>query len=161
MNKYLFLSLLSILLLSSCNRRGDRIEIPFTAWVEIPAGLNSFYTHHFPVRVPTFGSVPLGLTDAQPANIRLFLENGAPTFDFARSIFLDAVTDTSRNEIGFHVEMPVNNSSTADLFPSIVNLKDHISQDSFDIELKVQVRGVTNASSRVRIEFSMLCEVED
>ena len=122
MNKYLFLSLLSILLLCSCNRRGDRIELPFSAWVEVPAGLNTFYTYYFPVRVPTFGSVPAGVIDAQPANIRLFLENGAPTFDFARSLYIDAVTDSSRNEIGFHVNMPVTNSATADLFLSLIHI---------------------------------------
>lgn len=160
MNKYLFLSLVSILLFCSCNRNKDRIELPFSAWVEVPAGLNTFYTYHFPVGVATFGSVPEGIINAQPGNIRLFLENGASTFDFARSIYIDAVTDTSRNEIGFHVNMPVTNSATADLFPSIVNLKDHISQDSFDIELKIELRGITNATSRVRIDFTLLCELE-
>ncbi|WCL80312.1 hypothetical protein PPO43_10010 [Saprospira sp. CCB-QB6] len=153
--------LLSTSLLLSCDKNGDRLELPFTTWVEVPAGLNGVLTYHFPADIYTNGTVPENLKQAQPARIRLYLEDGEASFDFARRVYLDAVTDSSRNELGYRLDVPLDNSASLDLFPSIVDLKDQLAQEQFRIEVKIDLRSTTTATSRMRIELDFLAELLD
>ena len=143
-----------MLFLSSCNKK-DRLEIPFTAYVEIPAGLNSFLTYHFPVRVGTNGQIPANMTIARPARMRAFLESGEGSFNFVRRAYMDAITDNGRIEMGYNLDVLLNGSSSLDLYPSIADIKEHINSDSFDIEFKIDLRSSTTLTSRVRIDFSV------
>jgi hypothetical protein len=154
MYKTIFLLILPMLFLNSCNKK-DRLEIPFTAYVEIPAGLNSFLTYHFPVRVGTNGQIPANMTIARPARMRAFLESGEGSFNFVRRAYMDAMTDQGRVEMGYNLDVFLNGSSSLDLYPSIADIKDHINSDSFDIEFKIDLRSNTTLTSRVRIDFSV------
>lgn len=156
---FFFLSVL-ILFASACKDRKDRFEIPFTAYVEIPAGLNSFLTYHFPVRVGTNGQIPEGILVARPARMRAFLEDGEMNFNFARRAYMDAMTDSGRLEMGYNLDVFLNGSSTLDLYPSIADIKEHLTRDSFDIEFKIDLRSNTTLTSRVRIDFSVEVTVE-
>ncbi len=154
MYKTIFLLILPMLFLKSCNKK-DRLEIPFTAYVEIPAGLNSFLTYHFPVRVGTNGQIPANMTIARPARMRAFLESGEGSFNFVRRAYMDAITDNGRIEMGYNLDVLLNGSSSLDLYPSIADIKEHINSDSFDIEFKIDLRSSTTLTSRVRIDFSV------
>jgi len=154
MYKTIFLLILPMLFLCSCNKK-DRLEIPFTAYVEIPAGLNSFLTYHFPVRVGTNGQIPANMTIARPARMRAFLESGEGSFNFVRRAYMDAITDNGRIEMGYNLDVLLNGSSSLDLYPSIADIKEHINSDSFDIEFKIDLRSSTTLTSRVRIDFSV------
>jgi hypothetical protein len=154
MYKTIFLLILPMLFLNSCNKK-DRLEIPFTAYVEIPAGLNSFLTYHFPVRVGTNGQIPANMTIARPARMRAFLESGEGSFNFVRRAYMDAITDNGRIEMGYNLDVLLNGSSSLDLYPSIADIKEHINSDSFDIEFKIDLRSSTTLTSRVRIDFSV------
>ncbi len=157
--QYFFLILL-ILKLVSCKNRSDRFEIPFTAYFEIPAGLNSFLTYHFPIRVGTNGQIPEGMTIARPARMRTFLESGEGSFNFVRRAYMDAMTDNGRVEMGYNLDVLLNGVNTLDLYPSIADIKDHINSDSFDIEFKIELRSPTTLTSRVRLEFSVEVTIE-
>jgi hypothetical protein len=154
MYKTIFLLILPMLFLNSCNKK-DRLEIPFTAYIEIPAGLNSFLTYHFPVRVGTNGQIPANMTIARPARMRAFLESGEGSFNFVRRAYMDAITDNGRIEMGYNLDVLLNGSSSLDLYPSIADIKEHINSDSFDIEFKIDLRSSTTLTSRVRIDFSV------
>lgn len=157
----LFLLLTLILSTLACKGRRDRIQVPFTAYFDIPAGLNTFLTYHFPIRVGSNGVVPIGMIDAQPSRMRMTLISGEPNFDFVRRGYMDAIlTDTTRAEMGYNLEVFLNSSQTLDLLPSTVNLVDHINQDSFDIEVKLEFRGIPSATSQIRIDFSVEALVE-
>lgn len=143
-----------VLIFNSCTKK-DRLEIPFTVFIEIPAGLNSFLTYHFPVRVGTNGQIPNGMTIARPARMRAFLESGEGSFNFVRRAYMDAMTDQGRVEMGYNLDVFLNGSSSLDLYPSIADIKDHINSDSFDIEFKIDLRSNTTLTSRVRIDFSV------
>jgi hypothetical protein len=154
MYKSIFLLILTVLFFNSCNKK-DRLEIPFTAYVEIPAGLNSFLTYHFPVRVGTNGQIPANMNIARPARMRAFLESGEGSFNFVRRAYMDAMTDSGRVEMGYNLDVLLNGSSSLDLFPSIADIKEHINSDSFDIEFKIDLRSNTTLTSMVRIDFSV------
>jgi hypothetical protein len=160
MIKQLFFTACIIFLICSCNSRKDRIEIPFVAYIEIPAGLNSFLTYHFPARVATNGQIPADMTIARPARMRAFIENGEGNFNFVRRAYMDAMTDSGRVEMGYNLDVYFNSASSLDLFPSIADLQNHISQDSFDIEFKIDLRSNTTLTSRVRIEFTVEATIE-
>lgn len=155
MIKRLFFAILAILSLTTCKSNKDRTEIPFVAYIEIPAGLNSFLTYHFPARVATLGQVPANVIDAKPARMRAFLESGEGSFNFVRRAYMDAMTDNGRIEMGYNLDVLLTGASSLDLYPSEANLKDHISQDSFNIEFKIDLRSNTTLTSRVRIEFTL------
>jgi hypothetical protein len=154
MYKKIIVSLLIILVFNSCVKK-DQLEIPFTAYVEIPAGLNSFLTYHFPVRVGTNGQIPTNMTIARPARMRAFLESGEGSFNFVRRAYMDGMTNQGRVEMGYNLDVFLNGSSSLDLYPSIADIKDHINSDSFDIEFKIDLRSNTTLTSRVRIDFSV------
>lgn len=157
----LFFISIAILFLCACNNRKDRVQVPFTAFIDVPAGLNTFYTYHFPVRVGTNGIVPIGMIDAQPSRMRMSLVSGEPNFDFVRRAYLDAVfNDSTWVEMGYNLEVFLNSSVTLDLLPSSVNLVDHISQDSFDVKIKLEFRGIPSATSQIRIDFSLEALIE-
>ena len=101
------------------------------------------------------------MIDAQPSRMRMTLISGEPNFDFVRRGYMDAIlTDTTRAEMGYNLEVFLNSSQTLDLLPSTVNLVDHINQDSFDIEVKLEFRGIPSATSQIRIDFSVEALVE-
>jgi hypothetical protein len=154
MYKLYFFIILTVLFFNSCSNK-DRLEIPFSAYVEIPAGLNSFLTYHFPVRVGTNGQIPVNMTIARPARMRAFLESGEGSFNFVRRAYMDAMTDSGRVEMGYNLDVLLNGSSSLDLYPSIADIKEHINNDSFDIEFKIDLRSNTTLTSRVRIDFSV------
>jgi hypothetical protein len=161
MIKTFFLLFLIPVLLLSCNPNKDRIEIPFVTYIEIPAGLNSFLTYHFPAKVATLGQAPANMKEAIPARMRAFIETGEGSFNFVRRAYMDAITDSSQVEMGYNLDVPLNSSNTLDLYPSIADLKDMITQDSFNIEFNIDLRTNTTVTSRVRIEFTVQAVLEN
>ncbi len=156
---YFFLGLCIFIMLSCKDNRG-RQEIPFVAYVEIPAGLNNFYTYHFPAKVATNGLVPQNTIEAVPARMRASLEFGEPSFDFARRAFLDVFTSSGTAEMGYNNNILLTGQNGVDLYPSVFNMKDVINSDSFQVKLKLDLRTPTTLTSRVRIDFTLQITTE-
>lgn len=147
---YFFLITVSF---SAC-REGARIDIPFRAYVTIPAGLNTGFSHHFTIRdIP--GVDYAELVSARPAYVTLTTEYGEFNMDFVQQGFMYTVKDGVRQETAYQTDLPLTNSTFAQLYPSILEVKEHISQDAFDMELKLIFRSIPVTETRIRIDFGM------
>jgi hypothetical protein len=148
-----FCFLLITFFFSSC-REGARIDIPFRAYVTIPAGLNTGFSHHFIIRdIP--GVDYAELVSARPAYVTLTTEYGEFNMDFVQQGFMYTVKDSVRQETAYQTDLPLTNNTFAQLYPSILEVKDHISQDVFDMELKLIFRSIPVTETRIRIDFGM------
>lgn len=156
---YLLL-ILSVLSTFGCKKE-NRKEIPFVTYVDIhPAGLDLVRTHHFKLRA--IPGIPYEkLIEAQPAYVRLSLEYGEGTLNFLRDVTFDAITDSSKQEVAYYEFIPVLNQRDLDLYPSIVDLKEHVQQKNFDMMLNIELRSIPSAETRVRIDFGILGIMEE
>lgn len=137
-----------------CRKKHVR-EIPFTTYVDIPAGLNVMLTHHFPI--PNVFGMPneTMIIAARPSYIRLTAIQGQFNLDFIQHAYLDVVRDSSRAEMGYLLNAPLQHASYIDLFPSIVEMRDDIVATDFDLELKLVLRDITTDITRLRVDFNM------
>jgi len=161
MNKWFFLLLLGTSMLFSACDKGPRIDVPFRAYVNIPAGLNTGFSHHFILKdIP--GITENKMIDAQPAYVTVTTEFGENTLDFIQqAYFYTRAEDGTLQEIAYQTNLPVANHSTIQLFPSILDMKPHITQDLFDMELKVIFRAIPITETRLRIDFGVQGVLEE
>ena len=151
-------SAIVLLLLSSvffACQPNPQSEVPFRGYVTIPAGINTFMTHHFPItNIP---GIPFdNVISAQPAYVRLYVEDGEFSADFIREAFFDATTDSTRREMAWRQDIPLTNSRNLELIPSTLEMKDHVSQDNFEMTLKLNLRAIPVTTTRIRVEFGVL-----
>jgi len=136
-------------------KKGPQQEIPFRGYIDVPAGLNTFLTHNFVLdNIP--GAPFDDIIDAQPAYVRLYVEDGETSTDFIDQAFLEATTDSTRQEIGYHLDVPITNSRNLELYPSIIDMREHITQDRFEVTLKLQLRSTPITTTRIRVDFGVL-----
>jgi hypothetical protein len=161
-SKLLFIIfMIGTMLFSGCTK-GPQQEIPFRGYITVPAGINTFLTHNFVIKnlpgVPTEGMV-----DARPAYVRLFVEEGEFSTDFIREAFLEATTNgsTIRREMAYRQDIPITNSRFLELFPSILDMKDHIGPDDFEVTLKLNLRSIPVTNTRIRVDFGLLATYEE
>lgn len=146
-------------LFSNC-KKNPQGEIPFRGYITIPAGLNTFLTHNFPIQnIP--GSPFDNVVEAQPAYVRLYVEDGEYSTDFIRKVYLEATTDSSRNEIAYREDIPITNSKYLELYPSSFDMKNHINQDKFEMTLKLNLRSIPVTTTIIRVEFAVLATYGD
>lgn len=149
----------SIFWLSSCNQN-QRIEIPFQTFVTIPAGLSVGFSHNFRIR-DIVGINNPELLEAQPAYVTLTLDYGENSVDFIEKAFFYTLDDTGIQEIAYQPQLPINNARSAQLYPSILNARDHINQPLFDMEIKLIFRSIPVTETRLRIDFGFQGTLED
>ncbi len=153
----------SVLFLASCLcfnacEQGPAVEIPFQAFVTIPAGLNTGLSYHF--EVADLPGISDKLLDAQPANITLSIVYGESNLDFIHQAYFYTWKDSVVKEMAYQTDMPFAGHSTVQLYPSILNMSEHITQDRFDMELKLIFRGIPSTETRIRIDFSVQAILE-
>lgn len=154
MGKLSFFCFLLLSLSFNACRKGATIDIPFRAFVTIPPGLNTGFSHHFAIRdIP--GVDYEDLIAARPAYVTLTVEYGEFNMDFVQQAFMYTVKDGVRQEVAYQTDLPLTNNTFAQLYPSILEVKDHISQDFFDMELKLIFRSIPVTETRIRIDFGM------
>ncbi len=153
MRSSFFCFLLLTVSFSAC-RKGATIDIPFRAYVVIPAGLNTGFSHHFAIRnIP--GVDYEELISARPAYVTLTVEYGEGNMDFVQQGFMYTVKDGVRQEVAYQTDLPLTNATFAQLYPSILEVEEHISQELFDMELKLIFRSIPVTETRLRIDFGM------
>ncbi len=136
----------------SCDNT-PRTELPFQAFVTIPAGLNVGLSHNFNI-FDVVGLNNTQLLDAQPRYVRLTVEYGEVNADFIQQAFFYTVQDSVVQEVAYQTQLPINNAQFAELFPSILNVSDHIQQAEFDMRLKLIFRSIPLTETRIRIDFA-------
>lgn len=151
--RYIVCGLLAVaIFFQSCDNT-PRAEFPFQAFVTIPAGLNVGLSHNFNIFDVT-GLNNNQLLDAQPRYVRLTVEYGEVNVDFIQQAFFYTVQDSVIQEVAYQTQLPVNNAQFAELFPSILNVSDHISQPEFDMRLKLIFRSIPITETRIRVDFA-------
>jgi hypothetical protein len=138
---------------SAC-QKGPIIDIPFRAYVTIPAGLNTGFSHHF-----VLGNIPGidrdDLIDAQPSYVTMTVEYGENNLDFIQQAYFYAIDGTSRQEMAYQQNLPITNAGTIQLYPSILDMKDHVTKNEFEMELKVIFRSIPITETRIVIDFGV------
>lgn len=132
--------------------RGPGVDMPFQAFVTIPAGLNTGFSHHFIVRDIPGLSID-NLIEAQPAYVTLSIDYGESNLDFIQQAYFEARDGSVRQEMAYLTENPLDNSATVQMFPSILDMKDHLTKEMFDMELKLIFRQIPVTETRIRIDF--------
>ena len=144
-------------------------EIESVASFTIQAGLNTVETHHFLVKNLTSSfqaqleTRNLSLDDLSIIKpLSMVITSLDPDIEFS---FISSVTtnmymvDPDKGlEIYFREPVPINTKSTLELFPSLLNIKDIISQPLFNIDVMLRLRTFINRNIDVRLD--MVFQVE-
>jgi hypothetical protein len=132
----------------------------------LPGALNTIETHVFIIRnVPSFYNLSLtanGASDEQVESIaatraRLTGSFGVVDYDFIDEISVRAIskTDPSLNrEMYFQDRIPFNHSGDLELFSSISELREILSDEIFDIEVRIRLRQSTPLQLQNKLIFS-------
>jgi len=151
-----------------CTKMDDQFlfKLEYDQIIAIPAGLNTVETYTFVLKdIPTNYQVLLqtnNLNDAainsiNPGSIRLTDELSQLDFSRFEKISLLASSGEFKNEkeIGYLETIPLNSTDQLQLFPTLVDAKDLFSGNSFNLRLKVKLRGFLSSSSNVRLRIGM------
>ncbi len=158
MRGVLMLSLFCILVVFDACQKGPTTDIPFRAYVTLPPYLNTGLSHHFILQnIP--GVNFDDLVNAQPAYVTLTVEYGESNLDFIHQAFLSTKKGPVLQEMAYQTDLPITNYRSIQLFPSILNMSEHIVQDLFDMELKLILRAIPVTETRIRIDFGVQGEL--
>ncbi|HMG16325.1 MAG TPA: hypothetical protein VK590_12795 [Saprospiraceae bacterium] len=164
MNKLLYLLLFCLIINLGCNKDPNILfDFKYDQNITIPAGLSYLDTHYFRFNdVQTNYKTLLqahGYTAAQIKQIEpgsafiLSLDNGN-MFDFIQEISIKiSSTDTFIKEAFYTIEVPLNASDRLDMVGTLVELKDILDQDRFNIEVGFKLRA--NSPSTIDARFTM------
>ena len=155
MIKYCIPFVLVLLLLSSCNKDNARVEFEIPLQnidFEIQPGLNTFQVHYF-----NFDNIPTNSAELFSANNFSFenasaivpLEGnlsalfGGADFEFIEQLSLRICDagDFSENcgtEIFYRQPVPLNVGNILPLVPSDISIKQYLTQDKVNIQLKIE-----------------------
>lgn len=163
MRQLSFFFLIIITIHFSACQKGRPVDINFRAYITIPPGLNTGLSHHFSFRdIPGVSTENYArLIDAQPAYVTLTIEYGEQDLNFVYQAFLYTKKDAVKQEAAYQTDIPMTNYSSIQLYPSILNMKDHIRQELFDMELKLIFRAIPVTETRIRIDFGVQGRLDD
>jgi hypothetical protein len=149
-------SLLLLLSLWACQKEPEGIEHRFFAYVDIPPGLNPWFSHYFTLRdLPAPGLQGPTVKSVRPGFIRLVLMEGEANTNFIRDAFLSMNADSNLLEIGFRQNALMANAVNFDLLTSIAELKDLTRENTLDLTLKLNFHYAPVVLTRLRVEYSM------
>lgn len=137
--------------LGGCKREKFDAQMPFMAYVEIPAGMGTVMTYNFPFNV---GGTGIGMSRAKPLYMRIYIDQGEANFNFVYQAFLEAVTNGIRQEIGYNLNHEPDGKTVMTLLPNEMDAKEIISQDNFNLVLKLRLRYATSQTTRLRVEMN-------
>lgn len=152
----------------SCTKSTDPIlfKIDYDQIISIPAGLNTLETYSFLLKdiptnynnlLTTFNIKDSTVTNIKPGSIRLQDELGILDFSRVEKVSLLASQPgfVNEKEIGYLETIPITSANTLQIFPTLVNVKDIFSKNTFDLRLKIKLRNFLNASTNIRLRFNM------
>ncbi len=156
------------LVFSSCNKIEEDIlfKMEYDQVITIPGGLNTVETFSFLLRdlvtnyqalLQTFSVSAEVINSIKPGSIRLSDE--LSQLDFAKvekiSLLISDTKFQNELEIGYLEVVPFSSSNTLQLFPSLVNAKELMSKEKFNLKLKVKLRSFLTTSTNVRMRFTL------
>ncbi|NNF34160.1 MAG: hypothetical protein HKN68_08630 [Saprospiraceae bacterium] len=132
----------------------------------LPGALNTIETHVFIIRnVPSFYKTSLtanGASEEQVVSItatraRLMGSFGPVDYDFIAEISVRAISKTDpglNREMYFQDRIPFNHSGDLELFSSISELREILSDEIFDMEVRIRLRQSTPLQIQNKLIFS-------
>ncbi len=142
-------------------------NMELTADFEIPAGLNTIETYYFPIEnVPTFYNQYLNSNGINDESVKHIYANRAVMFAKFINIDMDFVQDISilgarrddpdsDKEFFYFDLVDINEDQELELFSSINDLKDIVSEEYIDLIVRIKFRAFTPTSLESRIDFSL------
>jgi len=151
-----------------CTKMDDQFlfRMEYDEIVAIPAGLNTIETYTFVLKdIPTNYQILLqtnNLSDAavnsiNPGSARLTDELNQLDFSRFERISLLASNSDFKNEkeIAYLEVIPLNSTNQLQLFPTLVNARDLFAAGTFNLRLKVKLRGFLTSSANIRMRIAM------
>jgi hypothetical protein len=167
--KGLSLLLFIVTLISGCSN-DDRLflERKLTANLSLPSNLNNIETHYFTIKnQQTLFSQTLlqrsltkdNVISINGTNCTLSSKFGGVDMSFISNVSVRAISTSDRSkkaEMFYLEQIPFSQKSTLRLQTSVSELKDILSNDSFDIEVRLQVRGFIPLGFTLQIDYGYL-----
>lgn len=154
-------------LLSGCDKQTPSLyEVGIERDFDIPAGLNNIETHYLYLRnVPTFYKQyadSRGLDNTTIASVRAargLIRSDFQTFgyDFIDRISISVVSrkdPLQKREMYYLDDVPFNTGDELRMLSSATELKDIISEEFVDIEVRMNIRTSTGTAVRSKLIFS-------
>ena len=166
LNQYYLILILGLSLLTSCDKETVvRYEVSIDAEFDIPTGLNTVETHYFVLRnVPTFykqNADIKGIDTASIVNVaasRGLIKSKFQDieFDFVDRISIYAVSrkDPNKKREMYYLDfVPLTTGTQLKMLSSTTQLKDILSEEFIDLEVRLNLRNFTTSNIRAQIEF--------
>lgn len=171
--KYLAFILLLLLSTSSCNRDDrTRYEQRINAELILPTGLNQIETHAFIIRdVNSFFNANATLNGYSPAEVDevlagrgnmnlLFSNNGLGFIERVSIRVFNTPTPLSWKEMYYFDFIPINEGAQVNLFNSISNLESIVTNETFDLEVRLKFRSFIPANTRLEFDLGYLVYIK-
>jgi hypothetical protein len=147
-------------------------ERKLTAVFEVPANLNPVETHYVYVRnIPSLYKQTLEtrgwstgrIKRISPSRARLYGRFGSTNVSIFSSVSVRIVSRDGKNtksEMYFQEEIPVVARTELDLRPTLSDLMPIISQENFDLEIRLQIRGFIPVSLPLQLDFNYVAVLD-
>lgn len=162
---WLFLSVLSLSISCDKERRVSFLG-EFDASFDIPSGLNTIETHFFVLRnVPTFYSTKAALAGVDTSNVaninsgKGLMKNifSSQHLDFIEEISVLAISRKNpeiRREMYYLEFVPFNTNTEMRFLSSTTELKEVLSEDFIDLEVRINLRSFVPGNIRTTLNLS-------
>jgi hypothetical protein len=168
--KNILLLVLAIVIITGCNKNDEdvKFEMAYEREFTIPAGLNVFETHYFPIRDISVGSyftannvTAADLIAINPGSARLSTKfSGLAEYDFIRDVSIVIFTDDEDNnkEVFWRPSVPLNQGEDLDVFATLVDAKQYFENTKFNLYVKLNLQAVPQQTVETRFTFSFLAK---
>jgi hypothetical protein len=150
----------------------EYVEAKITAVFDVPSNLNPIETHYIIVRdVKSVFAQTLATRGLQSEDIsrvvahrcRIFGRFGGANMSIFSNISIRALSkdgNNRRSEMFYLEEIPFTGRSELQLLSSISELKSTMENETFDLEIRLQIRGFVPTSLPLQIDFSYLAVLD-
>lgn len=165
MNKLLPLLFVLPLFISNCKKEDPILfEMVYVADFTIPAGINPVDAHFFHIK-----NIPVGtylsarnltadqlnsITSREGTFVNIF--SGTASYDFIREVSIRIYTDDENDwkEIFWHFNVPLDTGDVLGLPASLENVKEYLNGSTFNIIIKLNLRGAPLQNIDSQFQFS-------
>jgi hypothetical protein len=154
------------LLFTSCDKQTTALyEVTMDATFDLPNNFNTIETYYFPIKnVPTFYSQSAALHSLDTSNVSAVLASrGLITgnfqdvdFDFISRVSIYAVSQKDPNlkrEMYYLDLVPLTTDTQLKMLSSSTQLKEILSEELIDLEVRLNFRSFSVSNVKARIEF--------
>lgn len=158
---------------SGCIKTDEEFaERRLTAVFEVPANLNPVETHYIYVRnipalykqtLDTRGWSSENINRVSPSRAKIYGRFGSTNLSVFSSISVRLVSRDGKNtksEMYFQEEIPIVARTELDLRPTLSDLKPIITQETFDMEIRLQIRGFVPVSLPLQLDFNYVAVLD-